>query len=529
MYGWMDGWMMMMMMMMTQKEGGDSVYNRKGFRYTHCIADPSFPSSWYYRPSETEPFQARFDFEDTSSHLLFDRAGTYVTTEKGFRMVRANVAVREGRSYWECRIVRGIRPRPSDDDGDHARTAATVSAKPPSQEPRGHVRMGWARREASLDAPVGFDAYSYGLRDVGGQKTHMSRPEDFFPPGEEIREGDVIGLQIDLPSLTVHRNLLKGKSERHHHQRQQQQNRSKTNKGKNRPRDVKEDDQQDETAARDEKEAPDVLRDKVPIRYKAHLYFEQFDYHPTKELEELFNPAPAFSAATTTSSAVSNTAAASAQASSLTTHVLPSRRTLPDSSIKIYKNGKYMGTAFTDLLAFLPPASRPLTHGTGHGREGLDDGMLGYFPAVSVFRGGAAQINLGPDFWFPPPGDTNNDDDDDDDDDDAANDCSTSSYPRPRLRPVSDRYEEQIAESVVYDVIDEVDFWLQDHSALDIIIPDTNHSSSFSSFPTSSANVHGGVITAPVAAVDSTADPTTSLVGLDQQPEEIKEVMQEDE
>ena len=517
--------------------GGDSVYNRKGFRYTHCIADPSFPSSWYYRPSETEPFRARFDFEDTSSHLLFDRAGTYVTTEKGFRMVRANVAAREGRSYWECRIVRGIRPLPSDRDRDPAETGA---ARPQTQEPRGHVRMGWARREASLDAPVGFDAYSYGLRDVGGQKTHMSRPKDFFPAGEEIREGDVIGLQMDLPSSAVHRSILKGPSQRQRPdqlQQQQQQNRSKTNKGKTRPSDVKEKNRHDETKEDDREEAPDVIRDKVPIRYKAHLYFEQFDYHPTKELEELFNPAPAFSANTTTSSsaAASNTAAAASAQAPSPTHVLPSRRTLPGSSIKIYKNGRYMGTPFTHLLAFLPPASRPLTHGIGHGREGLDDGMLGYFPAVSVFRGGAAQINLGPDFWFPPE-DTNDDDHDDDDvvvdmvDDDAINDDSTSSYPRPRLRPVGDRYEEQIAESVVYDIIDEVDFWLQDHGALvEIIIPDMNHppsSSMSSSFPTSSTNIHGVV---SAATVDPTGDRSTSLVGPDQQAEEIKEVIQEDE
>jgi COMPASS component BRE2 len=39
-------------------------------------------------------------------------------------------------------------------------------------------------------------------------------------------------------------------------------------------------------------EAPDIIRDRVPIRYKAHLYFEQFEYHSTKELEDLMNPSP---------------------------------------------------------------------------------------------------------------------------------------------------------------------------------------------------------------------------------------------
>ncbi|KAI9743176.1 MAG: exocyst complex component exo84, partial [Chaenotheca gracillima] len=158
----------------------------------------------------------------------------------------ANVGVREGRWYWECKITSGIRqPNPN--------------AGPTETEPQGHVRIGWARREASLDAPVGFDAYSYGLRDVGGQKVHMSRPKDFFPPGEDIREGDVIGLEINLPSLALHRKIVEGQY--------------------NPAVDVS------DAAAAQDVEPPDIIRDRVPIRYRAHLYFEQFEYHPTKELE----------------------------------------------------------------------------------------------------------------------------------------------------------------------------------------------------------------------------------------------------
>ena len=67
-------------------------------------------------------------------------------------------------------------------------------------------------------------------------------------------------------------------------------------------------------------------------------------------------------------------------------HPVPALRTLPNSHIRIYKNGVLMGTPFTDLLAFLPPASKPQVQVGA--REGMDDGMLGYYPAISVFRGG---------------------------------------------------------------------------------------------------------------------------------------------
>lgn len=388
----------------TTKLISTSVYNKKNFHYTHCIADPAFPSSLYYRQSETESFEPRLNFEDTSTHMFLDESGHHVTTDKGFRMAKANVGVRQGRWYWECKVTSGIPKRKRSD------------AHGTEESPRGHVRMGWARREASLDAPVGFDAYSYGLRDVQGQKVYMSRPKDFFPAGEDIREGDVIGLEINLPSEALHRKVVEG-----HY---------------NPAVDLADDEHGGiETA--------DIIRDRVPIRFKAHLYFEQIEYHAVKELEELMNPSPVIS---------STGGLAGAGQDPSPTHPYPSLRTLPHSSIKVYKNGELIGTPFQDLLAFLPPASKPLAQVGA--REGLDDGMLGYYPAVSVFRGGAAEVNFGPEFWYPPPGYN------DDDVDMVGNDPPPSTLTR--LRAVGERYDEQIVEDIVYDVVDEVDFWMQD-------------------------------------------------------------------
>jgi COMPASS component BRE2 len=353
----------------------------------------------YYRQTESEPFGPRMSFEDAATHVYFNEAASQVTTDKGFRMARANVAVRQGKWYWECKITQGIR-----------------KSKEGSSKPDGvrHVRMGWARREASLDAPVGFDAYSYGIRDVTGEKVFMSRPKEFFPPGETIAEGDVIGLEIGLPSENLHRKVMSGTY--------------------NPAVDVAENqDETDNTA-----EGPNIVRDRVPIRFKAHTYFERIEYHSTKELEDLMNPSPA------------GPGSSSNQPNAH--HSSPALRTLPGSYIKVYKNGVFMGTPFKDLLGFLPPASKPMPQVGA--REGLDDGMLGYYPAVSVFRGGAAEVNFGPDFWYPPPCLSN---------DGRADSNETPAETLPgKLCAVSTRYEEQIAEDIVYDIVDEVDFWMRD-------------------------------------------------------------------
>lgn len=339
--------------------------------------------------------------------MYFDKTGHHITTDKGFRMSRANVAIREGRWYWECRVTRGI-----------------VGAKKgePAQS-HGHVRMGFARREASLDAPVGFDAYSYGIRDKEGHRVHMSRPKALFPPDEEICEGDVIGLEIKLPSEQLQRKVMAGDY----------------NPAVDDPNE-----EPDPWAP-----APNIVRDRIPIRFKSHLYFEMIEYHTTKDLEDLMNPSP-----TVTGSPIPPNPS----------HPIPALRTLPGSYIKVYKNGKEMGTAFEDLLAFLPLASKPQPQQPG-AREGLDDGMLGYYPAISVFRGGAAEMNFGPKFWYPPPGFEEGKEVEMADTQNGAG--AGAEMKLGRLRPVSHRYVEQVIDDALYDIVDEIDIWLQKEKSVE--------------------------------------------------------------
>ena len=397
-------------------ETTEHVYNRKGFRYTNAIVDPTFPSSRYHRSSEVEPFESRIDFKDVGSHMIFDDRMLASSTEKGFRLARANVGAREGRFYWECKILSGVRKEALD--------GSTLEAG-------GHVRLGWARREASLEGPVGFDAYSYGLRDVKGQKVHMSRPKDFA--NSDFCEGDVIGLEITLPSLSLHRKVVDGVY--------------------NKAVDVS-----DDLDPASSGEFPDIIRDRVPIRYKTQLYFEQFEYSPVKALEELANPNPV----TTAANSPANLDPPNPN------HPESSFRTLPFSSIKVYKNGELLGTPFSDLLAFLPPASKPLPQAGA--RDGLDDGTLGYYPAVSTFRGGAVEANFGPKFWCPPPDLSVDKDIDMTDGSDENLNPATRKHiagTHSRLRPICERFSEQIAEDIIIDIIDEVDFWAQDGDEVD--------------------------------------------------------------
>ena len=388
-------------------EATEIISNRKGFRYTNAIADPRFTSSQYNRQSECEPYGARISYEDASAQLLFSHNA--VTTDKGFRLARANVGAREGRWYWECKILSGVKNVGEDGVGG---------------ENNGHVRVGWARREASLEGPVGFDAYSYGLRDVGGQKVTRSRPVDFAEA--DLCEGDVIGLELTLPSLSLHRKVVEGVY--------------------NKAVDVSDD--LDPSAS---SEAPDIIRDRVVYRSRARLYFETYEYQYTKPLEDYMNPSPLPINATSDVDPPNPN------------NPIPQLRTLPFSSIKIYKNGELLGTPFTDLLAFLPPASKPNTQFGA--REDLDDGMLGYYPAISVFRGGAVETNFGPDFAYPPPELAQSEDLEMVDTPNPTTNPATNRHitgSHSRLRAMSERFNEQIAEDIVYDLVDEVDFWALD-------------------------------------------------------------------
>lgn len=61
----------------------------------------------------------------------------------------------------------------------------------------GHTRLGWSTDKGDLQAPVGYDSFSYGFRDIDGSKLHKALREKYAEEG--YKEGDVIGFYINLP------------------------------------------------------------------------------------------------------------------------------------------------------------------------------------------------------------------------------------------------------------------------------------------------------------------------------------------
>jgi COMPASS component BRE2 len=383
-----------------------SAENKKGFRYNLCVADPTFPHKQYYRQSEIAPHGAKMSVEDSDRNIYFDPTCRIVTNEKGWRMSRANVYAREGSLYYEVKILKGIPA-----DGSNASDAG----------PSPHVRMGWARREAPLDAPVGFDGYSYAVCDTKFDTMHRSRLGKFLPQGktkkhtaaqpdhplEPLRTNDVVGLLITLPPQALHRKVVAGTYNP----------------------------AVDFTSTPDPNALPpDIIRDRIPVPFRGNVYFENGEYQPTKPMTQYSDRAPV------------NDVRPHAN------HEDVPLRSLPGSSIKVYKNGELAGTAFDGLMAFLPPASAPAA--AAGVRQGLDDGSLGYYPAVSVFFGGVAEVNFGPDFWCPPGELKLNKA--------PEQDGGTADESVMRPRGIWERYNEQIAEDVVWDVIDEAAFFVLD-------------------------------------------------------------------
>lgn len=87
----------------------------------------------------------------------------------GYRMARASHGVSAGCWYWECAVA--------------------------SDRPAGcHYRVGWATKKAPLQAPVGYDRWSFAYRDVAGALVHASNRVDGY--GSEWGPGDVVGCLI---------------------------------------------------------------------------------------------------------------------------------------------------------------------------------------------------------------------------------------------------------------------------------------------------------------------------------------------
>lgn len=360
----------------------DHPLNKRGYKYKPCAPSGALAAN-LYSTTEIAPYKVCPSLFDRASGIVFDDSMSCVLTLDGWRLVRTNVGVREGSYFCEFVIVN------ANNAGD-----------------RSHVRIGFGRREAALEAPVGFDGYGYGLRDVNGQRVTLSRPRDF---GSAFLSGDVIGMKIELPPLRQHREHVARFVE---HQRARA---PAAEARKKRPKRA--------SAAREPEVAPEVFsrfgnvwRDQIPIKYKNLLYYEQYEYTATKRMDHQLNPVTVFGERAVMASTAESELA-----------------TIPGSRIVVYKNGVEMGTMFEELYSFLPASwddEANTRQALNPGYKDTDDGQLGYYPMISVYRNAVVEFNAGPQFRFAPPAGA------------AA---------------LSDRFDEEVVTEWLWDLVDEVE------------------------------------------------------------------------
>lgn len=404
----------------------DQPLNRRGYKYKPCTPNPLYTAN-LYSTTEIEPYTVHPSHFDRAQGIIFSQDMASISTVDGWRSIRTNIGIREGSYYMEFAIVNANNGRD-----------------------RSHVRVGIARREAALEAPVGFDGYGYGLRDVNGQKITLSRPKEFMKgliedPG--FHNGDVIGLLVELPSLNDHKRAVQAFVEER--QREGGTNKSTTTgtpghgfepapapqqplKKKKRVNErtptADDNNNEDEPTAKKLRKFGNVMRDQIPIKYRNALYYEQFEYTPTKKMEHLLNPVTVFGEK------------AILERSTNEERDSPARQipTIPQSKVIVYKNGELVGTAYQDLYSFLPLDTENESIGLSYNERQLqnpdyqntDDGTLGYYPMVSVYQHGVVRFNAGPEFQYPPPS---------------------------HAKPLSDRYAETVTEEWLWDIIDEVE------------------------------------------------------------------------
>lgn len=108
-------------------------------------------------------------------------------------MVRATNGVHSGSYYYEVEILHPIVDESYREDSPAIKNS--------------HTRIGWSTRQGDLQAPVGYDKYSFGYGDVTGSKIHDSVRYDNY--GESYSIGDIIGCYIKLDDYDPSQNHIR--------------------------------------------------------------------------------------------------------------------------------------------------------------------------------------------------------------------------------------------------------------------------------------------------------------------------------
>lgn len=258
----------------------DHPWNKDGYRYILAETDPLAPNrqafdesvEWAGKPIPGYLYRCMLGHDvlwalhDRAPQLKVSDDRLTVTGEKGYSMIRGSHGVSHGNWYFEIKVE------------DMANDSA--------------ARVGWSLALGNLQAPCGYDKFSYSWRSRKGTAFHQSKGHHYHEEG--YSQGDVLGFFISLP----------------------------------RPQDLS-------------LLLPNTFKDRPLVKFKSHLYFEDKDN--VAETEK-------------------------------------GLRSAPHSKMIMYKNGKCVGVAFSDVW------------------EGT------YYPAASLYKASVVSANFGPKFKYPPKG-----------------------------------------------------------------------------------------------------------------------------
>ncbi|KAG7351290.1 SPRY domain containing protein [Nitzschia inconspicua] len=166
----------------------------RGYRMTRASQGvPPAGGNYYYEVVIQEP---------PSIQEIINSLPTNVRISKKLQQEMQQALKLEEQRKEQAKAVADKSEKMADDEN----TAAESSTKTETTNVSGfgsHVRLGWSMRTGDLQAPVGYDKWSYGVRDIGGSKIHCSKREDHWG-GEEFGPGDVVGCAISMvPDSTM--------------------------------------------------------------------------------------------------------------------------------------------------------------------------------------------------------------------------------------------------------------------------------------------------------------------------------------
>ncbi|KAJ3329713.1 hypothetical protein HDU93_000814 [Gonapodya sp. JEL0774] len=445
----------------------DHPFNAEGYKYEMATPTPNKPFTDNVRSLSS--FESRgegvwWSSADRSPQVAVERGGLTVSNDGGFRTVRATHGVKEGCWYFEIYVDKG---------GGEGRTSTETNDG-------AHVRVGWSRREGAINAPVGYDSYSYSYRDVTGEKIHEAQTTPFAEP---FTTGDVIGCLINLPRYQRPRHNYRPTDAKRRYFSASgtlpvKKPGAQVGDGSNNLLNTKLADIPWESMT-----TVGHPRQRSVIRYKGSLVFESGEYQPINRPPILYmihdsRPRAAQKYPTVVDKVPP-------WHSKITSNSFP---VLEGSFIRFFKNGKDLGNAFTGLpmpipaAAFLPPEKidQPLeSHWPSPPYK--DDGSYGYYPSVSLFRGGKVTANFGPHFQYPPPGDLS-------------------------WRPMSDRFIEREIEETMWDILDEIDATIH-------LTPAHTPSHTPGSRSRMASSRSGTPIVSPVTSLRSSTEQLAALAG----------------